>query len=115
MFEHRHFDIKKKSWHIGSDHEAEQKIITTITEFYQKLNKIIEISEEIRELNKDFKIDNSSNILTNTINRFSRRTTINRPQQDISIIEEKEEDKEAENEEDLSPRDEINKNIFEPA
>ena len=35
MFENRHFDIHRKSWYIGEDKEAQNKIMTTITNFYE--------------------------------------------------------------------------------
>ena len=52
IFDNRHFDTKRKSWFIGENEEGRNKIETTINEFYEQLTKLIEVSEDIRELNK---------------------------------------------------------------
>ena len=37
IFDERHFDVRKKSWHIGEDQEAHKKIKETMDEFYESL------------------------------------------------------------------------------
>jgi hypothetical protein len=51
MFENRHFDTFRKTWHIGEDHQGKEKIWDSMNKFYSQLNNIIQVSEEIREIN----------------------------------------------------------------
>lgn len=54
MFENRHFDFKRKSWHIGNDAEAKRTVHKSIKSFYEKLTSVMLLSEKIRELDAQF-------------------------------------------------------------
>ena len=47
----RHFDTKKKSWYIGENTQGIETCKQTIESFYERITRIIEVSDEIRLLN----------------------------------------------------------------
>ena len=63
MFDNRHFDTKRETWYIGDDEKGRDQINETVDKFYDQILKLMNLSEEIRELNEQMKKINSISFL----------------------------------------------------
>lgn len=77
MLEDRHFDTFRKSWYIGDNQFGKEKLWATMNKFFDQLNKIIKVSEEIRELNNQM----------NNIQNIDKQEVVRQQRDGLDVVE----------------------------